>query len=144
MIKTEKLYEQIKINTLDIFKDVNGIHLIQKTIKNIPELKIFIFETAKNNLVQIATNKHGCCVLQKCLELADKAYKESLINQIIENSIILMTDQFGNYVFQFVIGLREEAYMTLIINILKINIEYLSKQKYSSNVIEKVIKILKY
>ncbi len=115
-----------------------GIHVIQKILKSIHALKNFIFYLAEENLVAIATNKHGCCALQKCLELADKTHKSSLMDIIIKNSIILMTDEFGNYLIQFVICLKEQNYITAIINTFKDNIEYFSKQKYASNVIEKV------
>ena len=141
-IQRSKLFDEIKSNSLDLFKDLNGIHVIQKIIKNIPVLEKYIFDLAEENLVAIATNKHGCCALQKCLELADKTHKMSLIDIIIKNSIILMTDQFGNYVIQFIISLKDENYTREIIRAFKDNIEYLSKQKYASNVIEKVSFIL--
>ncbi len=50
-----------------------------------------------------------------------------------------MTDQFGNYVIQFVISLKDQILINRIINSFKNNIEYLSKQKFASNVIEKVL-----
>lgn len=137
-IHTSKFFEEIKNYTLDLFKDINGIHVIQKIIKNIPTLKSYVYKVLEQNLVVIATNKHGCCAVQKCLEVSDKTIKGSLIDLIIKNSIILMTDQFGNYVIQYVISLREQNYIKAIINTFKDNIEYLSKQKYASNVIEKV------
>jgi len=136
------LFEEIKKYSLDLLKDFNGIHVIQKIVSTIPFLKNFIFEILQEHIVAIATNKHGCCALQKCLELADKIHKECLTNSIIKNSIILMTDQFGNYVIQFVISLKEQSLISRIIENFKNNIEYLSKQKFASNVIEKVIIIL--
>lgn len=121
-----------------MLKDFNGIHVIQKIVTTITPLKFFVYEILQEQIVATATNKHGCCALQKCLELADKIHRESLVNAIIKNSIILMTDQFGNYVIQFVISLKDQTLISRIINTFKNNIDYLSKQKFASNVIEKV------
>lgn len=101
-------------------------------------LKDFFFEILSDNIVTIATNKHGCCAFQKCIEFADIYQRENLIQIIIKNSIILMTDQFGNYVIQYIISLKDQIFIDLIISAFKTNIEYLSKQKFASNVIEKV------
>ena len=119
-------------------KDFNGIHVLQKIISNITNLKDFFLNILLENIVTIATNKHGCCAFQKCIEFADKHQRENLIQTIIKNSIILMTDQFGNYVIQYVISLKDQILIDLIISAFKNNIEYLSKQKFASNVIEKV------
>ena len=138
-IKSDLFFEEVKKYSLDLLKDFNGIHVIQKIVTTNQYLKIFVYEILQEHMVAIATNKHGCCALQKCLELADTVHKESLIDTIIKNSIILMTDQFGNYVIQFVISLKDQILISRIINSFKNNIEYLSKQKFASNVIEKVI-----
>lgn len=120
-------------------KDFNGIHVIQKIVTIIPEMKGYIYNVLYSNTVAIATNKHGCCALQKCIEFAEKNQRDNLIQEIIKNSIILMTDQFGNYVIQYVISLKDQNLISKIISTFKNNIEYLSKQKFASNVIEKVI-----
>jgi len=138
-IKFDLLFEEIKKYTLDLLKDFNGIHVIRKILTSIPDLKNFVYDILQEHIVAIATNKHGCCALQKCLELADKVHKGSLINAIISNSIILMSDQYGNYVMQFIILMKDQIIISRIINTFKINIEYLSKQKFASNVIEKVL-----
>ena len=130
--------EEIKNHSLDLLKDFNGIHVIQRIVTTMPNLKNFIYEILLQNLVAIATNKHGCCALQKCIEFSDKIQKENLIQSIIKNCIILMTDQFGNYVIQYVISLKDQNLISRIISTFKNNIEYLSKQKFASNVIEKV------
>lgn len=137
-IKSEQFFEEIRKYILDLLKDFNGIHVIQKIVTTIPSMNNYVFEIIQEHVVAIATNKHGCCAIQKCLELADKNNRMILIDAIVRNCIILMTDQFGNYVIQFVISLRDQTLISRIINTFKNNIEYLSKQKFASNVIEKV------
>jgi hypothetical protein len=62
-----------------------------------------------------------------------------LINNVIDNAVDLMLDQYGNYVIQFVVSLSINEYNLKIMNYLKKDLFNFSKQKYSSNVIEKVI-----
>jgi hypothetical protein len=62
-----------------------------------------------------------------------------MIRQIIKNTQILVEDQFGNYVVQYVILMRDFSVNKLISDeFLQMNIVSLSKQKFSSNVVEKV------
>ena len=65
---------------------------------------------------------------------------KTLFDLIIKNSILLVSDQFGNYVIQYVISLKDQILIEKIIDSFQGNIEYLSKQKFASNVIEKVKK----
>lgn len=132
------MYNIIQNCSIELLKDFNGIHVIQKIVTNLPELRNFIYDLINKNIVAISTNKNGCCALQKCIDFADKNQKEILIQNIIKNSIILMTDQYGNYVIQYVISLKNQFLIERIINSFLNNIEYLSKQKFASNVIEKV------
>jgi len=50
-----------------------------------------------------------------------------------------MMDQYGNYVLQYIITLGDVYNNDLIANYFKYNIGHLSRQKFSSNVIEKVL-----
>ena len=58
--------------------DVNGNHIIQKlvVVLGFPRNK-FIYEIIKENIIEIAMHKHGCCVLQKCIENANILQKVS-------------------------------------------------------------------
>jgi pumilio RNA-binding family len=62
-----------------------------------------------------------------------------LIKKIIKNTQIFVVDQFGNYVVQYVIMMKDYSVNKLISDeFLQMNIISLSKQKFSSNVVEKV------
>ena len=50
-----------------------------------------------------------------------------------------MSDQYANYVIQFILSLNNHSINKIIAQIFIPNIIFLSKQKFSSNVIEKVI-----
>jgi hypothetical protein len=55
-----------------------------------------------------------------------------------------MTDQYGNYVIQFILTLDDYSTNKKICEMFIPDLPYLSKQKFSSNVIEKVNLILQF
>ena len=62
-----------------------------------------------------------------------------MINLIIKYTQVFILDQYGNYVVQYVIMLKDFNANDLIASeFLKMNMITISKQKFSSNVIEKV------
>jgi len=65
-----------------------------------------------------------------------------LIKLIIKHTQLFVVDQYGNYVVQYVIMLKDFNANKLIADeFLKMNIIAISKQKFSSNVVEKVLKV---
>jgi len=63
---------RLEEHLIELSKDANGNHIIQKYLYTIkyPENQ-FIYDILTANLYEIATDKHGCCVLQKSLDAAD-------------------------------------------------------------------------
>jgi hypothetical protein len=104
------------------------------------ENKQFIYDAITHNCVEVATHKHGCCVIQRCLDYANKKQREELIKIIVTYSLDLVRDQYGNYVVQYVLDLKDVdamAHQNIAMRLVNDSVE-LSKQKFSSNVIEKV------
>ena len=61
------------------------------------------------------------------------------MDQIVLNSVDLVQDAFGNYVVQFVLDLNIPDVNTRLAYIFTANMLELSRQKFSSNVIEKCL-----
>lgn len=59
----------------------------------------FLFEAAITNCVELATDRHGCCVLQKCLSQSDGGQRHRLIYEITCNALVLSQDPFGYAIF---------------------------------------------
>ena len=68
-----------------------------------------------------------------------KDLHQKLKNKIIENASNLIVHQYGNYVIQVIVENWEDSDLEDIINLYKNNYIYLSKQKYSSNAIERIL-----
>jgi hypothetical protein len=122
---------------LSLIKDANGNHIILKFLQTFPESSDLIFATITENLMDISFDKHGCCAIQKCFDLAPKSTKDIIINIIIKHSLILIVDQYANYVVQFIFEKRDPILMKEFALTFKKKIVELSKQKFASNVLEK-------
>jgi hypothetical protein len=122
--------------------DEHANHIIQKFILNIPfPYNNFIYDELYQNFMNVVITKYGCCVIQKCILNGTKEQKDKLIYLVLQNTFHLIRNQFGNYVFQCVLFLRYESVNLKIIEIIYEKIVPLCKEKYSSNVIEKIFEI---
>ena len=100
----------------------------------------FIFNAVGNNCVIVGTHRHGCCVLQRCIDHAVGYQRAHLIKQITDNAFHLVQDPFGNYVLQYIVDLEESCFTDPLCEAFRGQIPSLSKQKFSSNVIEKCLR----
>ena len=99
----------------------------------------FIFDACMQNCVEIGMHKHGCCVMQRCLEKGTQAQKLQLANYIIEHMKYLIEDPYGNYLVQNVLKLEDEQRNESIFKEIAKDFIRLSQLKFSSNVIEKCL-----
>ncbi|CAG9318489.1 unnamed protein product [Blepharisma stoltei] len=136
----EVIVKGLKERVIDLIKDINGNHVIQKCLHTLGAANNqFIYVSASSNVIDIATHRHGCCVLQRCIDAASPEQLEMLIDKILENAVVLVQDAFGNYVVQYVIDLNRPDVNARLAQIFMASIQELSTQKFSSNVIEKCL-----
>ncbi|KAH3901723.1 Puf4p SCDLUD_001496 [Saccharomycodes ludwigii] len=141
---------QLLVNSLDglvvdLSKDLNGNHVIQKCLTKLKPMDFqFIFDAVCAQCVDVATHRHGCCVLQRCLDNGELPQRAKLCEQILKNVEMLSLDPFGNYVVQYVLTkeseYHENEYTNKIVEVLKPDIINLSLHKFGSNVIEKLLR----
>ncbi|XP_023515681.1 putative pumilio homolog 8, chloroplastic [Cucurbita pepo subsp. pepo] len=150
LIETLKTPEQfsmvvslLKTGIVILMKNVNGNHVAQHCLQYLmPDYIGFLFDAAIKSCVEVATDRHGCCVLQKCLSVSDARYRDRLLSEVVRNALVLSQDQYGNYVVQFSLELgrcpTSIPWVTPgIFKRLEGHFADLSIQKYSSNVVEK-------
>ena len=68
-----------------------------------------------------------------------KELHNKIKKKIYDNAFNLIVHQYGNYVIQTIVENWDDNDLEDILNIYKNKYTYLSKQKYSSNVIERII-----
>ncbi|KAJ8762690.1 hypothetical protein K2173_011170 [Erythroxylum novogranatense] len=148
LIETLKTRQQISLvvlalkpGFLDLTKDQNGNHVIQRCLQCLSdEVNKFIFDAAAKFCVEIATHRHGCCVMQRCIAHSKGKSQDRLITEISNNGLLLAQDPFGNYVVQFIIELKSPSAVTNLLSQFKGHYVHLSTQKFSSHVVEKCLK----
>ncbi|CAO3609133.1 unnamed protein product [Cunninghamella blakesleeana] len=141
--------EQIKVITtalnpsvVPLIKDLNGNHVIQKCLHQLSaEHRQFIYDAVSDKCIEVATHKHGCCVLQRCIDYASDSQKAQLVDEITKHALPLVQDPYGNYVVQYVLELGDAGFSDGLIRRFVGSTCYLSAQKFSSNVIEKCIRV---
>lgn len=139
--QTQTVINALQHHVVDLVQDLNGNHVIQKCLNRLsPEDAEFIYEAVGGNCVVVGTHRHGCCVLQRCIDHASGNQKARLIAQITSHSFALVQDPFGNYVVQYILDLNEPSFTNPLCATFGGNIPQLSKQKFSSNVIEKCLR----
>ncbi|KAG9314721.1 ARM repeat-containing protein [Chiua virens] len=135
----------LSLHVVVLIKDLNGNHVIQKCLNKLaPEDNQFIYNAVAANCVEVATHRHGCCVLQRCIDHASDHQRAQLVNEITYNALTLVQDPYGNYVVQYILDLNDNRFSDGVIRQFTGNVCALSVQKFSSNVIEKCIRVAEH
>ena len=73
----------LKSSVVSLIQDLNGNHVIQRCLNRLSYRdKQFIYDAVANNAIEVATHRHGCCVMQRCIDSANEPQKVN-INIII-------------------------------------------------------------
>lgn len=84
--------EQIKINLFS----KNTPFLIRSGLSRCTVFSLqFIFEAAARHCVDIATHRHGCCVLQRCIAHSTGQHQAKLLAEVSRNGLMLAQDAYG-------------------------------------------------
>ncbi|KAJ5541650.1 Armadillo-like helical [Penicillium frequentans] len=139
--QTQTVIDALADHVVDLVKDLNGNHVIQKCLNRLrSEDADFIYEAVGGACIVVGTHRHGCCVLQRCIDHASGAQKAHLVSQITDHSYKLVQDPFGNYVVQYILDLNEPSFTTPICQGFLGNVIKLAMHKFSSNVVEKCLR----
>ncbi|UNI20202.1 hypothetical protein JDV02_006313 [Purpureocillium takamizusanense] len=135
------IIEALRFRVVELIQDLNGNHVIQKCLNKLTSTDAqFIFDAVGNNCVDVGTHRHGCCVLQRCIDHASGHQKSWLVDRITGHARVLVQDPFGNYVVQYIIDLNEPSFTDPVVQSFKGCVGSLSRHKFSSNVIEKCLR----
>lgn len=148
-----KVISTLNEHIVDLTMNMHGNHVLQQflmvfnlNMEKTPEethltemYTEFIFEACMQNVIAIGKHKHGCCVMQRCLEKGTWKQKVNLANFIIKDMTDLIEDPYGNYLVQNVIKLNDPQKNQHIFQEIAKDFIRLSQAKFSSNVIEKCL-----
>ena len=139
--QVDTIIQALSPRVVELVQDLNGNHVVQKCLTRLgAERSQFIYDAVGNYCVVVGTHRHGCCVLQRCIDHAQGFQRAQLIARITHCAFDLVQDPFGNYVVQYILDLDEAAFTKPLCENFFGRISALSKQKFSSNVIEKCLR----
>lgn len=133
----------LKQNLISLVRNLNGNHVVQACLHHMSsDTNKFIFDNVTANCVHVATHRHGCCVMQRCIDYGNAEQREILISEIVSKTFLLVQDPFGNYVIQYILDLKSDQILHDVFSLLQGNFVKLSMGKFSSNVVEKCLMLL--
>jgi hypothetical protein len=148
-----KNYYKIETNELNnVFKnlienhlyelccDKNGNHVYQKLLRVFPkERNQFLYDSLIKISLPVSIIQQGATLLQTAFDYSSKKQQDDLCNVIVEKIEELINDKYGNYTIQTVFKLFNDKINDKIYKYIDENLLQLSKEKFSSNVIDKCI-----
>ena len=154
------LIHEFKGSLVECILDPYGNHVVQKCIEvlcvraktadNVGDSKTarslrqncqFIFYTSLESLPMLSCHPFGCRVIQRIIENSVEPNFTRVFDTIAACHTQLLDDQYGNYVIQHLLQYgRVVDKETIMHTVLDSGLVKLSRQKYASNVVEKLLK----
>jgi len=135
------LVEAMKPDILRIITHASGHFVVLRMLQRFPyQSTKFIDECLIQHCATIGTDHHGLRVVKAVLAVRRSTELTRLFKQVARLTMKLVENQYGNYVIQSVLDVAPPGVRTNI----KVKMEgkymRLSKQKFSSNVVERCLK----
>ena len=133
--------KSIENKELEMAFNNNATYVLQKIIGIVPDTeRLSTNEIIISNCINLALNSDCIFIVEKFIStITIKENKIRIKNIICENCIQLATSPFGNYLIQYLFQVWKNGDIEQINNIIIENANFLAKQRYSSNVIEKAV-----
>jgi hypothetical protein len=120
--------------------DSHGNHVIQRILLKLGSKHTkFVFDAVAASVSDVARHRHGCCVIQRCLDSPPSEARTHLVRRIVDKALELMQDAYGNYVVQYVLDVCSDDDVAAVCEAVVGRVNLLAIQKFSSNVMEKCL-----
>ncbi|QRV90356.1 Pumilio-family RNA binding repeat [Ceratobasidium sp. AG-Ba] len=136
--------ESVAHDLVGVSLDMHGTRAVQKMIEFLSTQRQFIYKAVAALCVEVATQRHGCRVLQRCIDHVSDSQRIQSVTEITFNALTLVQDPYGNYVVQYILNLNDNHFSDAVIRQFVGIVCALSVQKFSSNVIEKCIRVAEH
>ena len=118
--------------------DTNGNHVVQRMIQSLSHPD-FIINAVVADLIVVTRHRHGCSVVQRCIDASNAPQRMALMDKIMGNTVQLSQDPFANYVVQYVFDAGTMEERARLLAQIRGRVLLLSRHKCSSNVVEKAL-----
>ncbi|KAM0861238.1 hypothetical protein ACQ4PT_046017 [Festuca glaucescens] len=126
-----------------VTSDSNRLKVVQAFVQCVPDpyFAEFIFDAIAKNCLALVIHPHGLSLLQSCLEHVKWTAKDNILSTVARCSCDLAQHRFGNYIVQDVLKQRDPSHLEIIASRFRHNYVKLSRQRYSSNVVETCLEV---
>ena len=133
--------KSIENKELEMAFNNNATYVFQKIIGIIPDYeRLNTNEIIINNIINLALDSDCVFIVEKFISsITIKENKEKIKDILCQNCIQLAVSPFGNYLIQYLFQIWKDSDIEKINDIIIDNANFLAKQRYSSNVIEKAV-----
>jgi len=139
----DEIINSLQPQALALIKHNKANYLVQYCLDKLTDKQNqWIYDAVAANMEEISRDRVGCVIVKRCIDHATENQKFALMDQIIANCITLIQDPFGNYVVQHILAkVPNDLQSTKLILKMLGNLNELCIQKFSSNVVEKCLKV---
>ena len=99
---------------IPFLKNLHGTHTVQKFATDHPQYFLIIDNIIIENSVELASDRHGCCVIQHYFKQYKNELFQKLVDKLVSNTKRLIVNQFGNYVIQTILLMNDIKYKNKI------------------------------
>ena len=135
------ILKYISNHEIELAFDPEGTHVLQKIITCFPENEIQnLIDVLFNNFNSLCKDSKGICVIKKLVSnIKNKINENKLFDNICKHCIEIAQNPFGNYIIQYILEECTVKTCHKLIEICITNSILFATQKYSSNIIGKII-----
>eukprot|EP01118_Nematostelium_gracile_P005502 TRINITY_DN1742_c0_g1_i1.p1 TRINITY_DN1742_c0_g1~~TRINITY_DN1742_c0_g1_i1.p1 ORF type:complete len:616 (+),score=157.55 TRINITY_DN1742_c0_g1_i1:232-2079(+) len=137
------IVSSFKNSAIALIKHNKANYLVQYCLDNLsPKHNQWIYDAVCGSLEEVSRDRVGCVIVKRCLDHSNQEQRARLIQEVSKHVIVLVQDPFGNYVVQHILekAPQEPQAQILIRNLLG-QVTTLCTGKFSSNVVEKCLKV---
>jgi len=137
------LVPALQENLVELSCDANGAHVVQRALVSLgaPCPDELLYEVARG-IRLVACSQHGLSAVKRCISHSRPgAGQQQLLRELVQHSLDLVQDSYGNYAVQHALEEWGKDACFPFMEALKSHLVQLSCQKFSSNVIEQLLRI---
>jgi len=139
----DAMINSLRPSAIALIKHNKANYLIQYCLDHLPQKhNQWIYDAVVEAMEDVGRDRVGCVIVKRCIDHATEQQLFALSVGITNKVITLVQDPFGNYVVQHVLDKHpDEPQSQQLIRRLGGNLNDLCIQKFSSNVVEKCLKV---
>lgn len=120
----------------------NGNHVVSRLLTLLPDsIRSWVAAQLAPRSRDLALHKHGCVILQRCMDAADAPTRGSIISVLQHDAVEFAQHPVANFSVQHVLAKGSQTEVSGLLTRLRGSLVPLACQKCASNVVEKALTV---